>query len=298
MKARGKGRHSRQIQRLDLQRTLFVLPNMITLASIFCGFNAIRVVALDNPSVDDFYRAAILLMFATFFDLMDGRVARMTRTQSAFGLQLDSLSDIVSFGVAPSILVYKWVLYKQPLPGIFVAFLFMACGAIRLARFNVLNSSSSGTPVKPGKYIVGLPIPPAAGILISLLLANKAVGGALGQDRYTVGIFVIMVVLSLLMVSTIKFRSFKDLAFNAGTALFVLFVIGSSAVVWVFSEPQFVLLWLLSFYIFIGLFETVRHFAGALRGGAPEAHASEVAQPSGTQALSQPTGAEQRPAEH
>jgi CDP-diacylglycerol--serine O-phosphatidyltransferase len=250
---------------LDLQRTLFVLPNLITLGSIFCGFNAIRVVALDNPTVDDFYKAAILLMFSTFFDLMDGRVARMTRTQSAFGLQLDSLSDIVSFGVAPSILMYKWVLYRHPTPGIFVAFMFTACGAIRLARFNVLSSSSSGTPLKPSKYIVGLPIPPAAGILISLLLANHAVGGALSDERYTLAIFVTMVVLALFMVSTIKFRSFKELAFNAGTALFVTFVIGSSAVVWTFSKPQFVLLWLLGFYIFIGLVETIRHFASNLQ---------------------------------
>jgi CDP-diacylglycerol--serine O-phosphatidyltransferase len=250
---------------LDLQRTLFVLPNLITLCSIFCGFNAIRVVAMDRPTNDDFYKAAILLMFATFFDLMDGRVARMTRTQSAFGLQLDSLSDIVSFGVAPSILMYKWVLFRHPMAGIFVAFMFTACGAIRLARFNVLSSSSSGTPLKPSKYIVGLPIPPAAGILISLLVANHAVGGALGDERYTLAIFVIMVALSLFMVSTIKFRSFKEISFNTGTALFVTFVIGSSAVVWHFSKPQFVLLWLLGFYIFIGLVETIRHVATSLQ---------------------------------
>ena len=268
MSARGRGRRSRRIQRLDLQRTLFVVPNLITLASIFCGFNAIRVVALDNPSVDDFYRAAILLMFATFFDLMDGRVARMTRTQSAFGLQLDSLADIVSFGVAPAILMYKWVLYRHPM-GLLVAFMFTACGAIRLARFNVLSSSSTGTPLKPSKYIMGLPIPPAAGILISLLLANHAVGGALSHDRYTFAILVTTIVLSLLMVSSIKFRSFKDLALNLGTALFVMFVIGSSAVVWHFTKPQFVLLWLLGFYIFIGLFETIRRFALGLKDRHP-----------------------------
>lgn len=283
MSARGKGRRTRRIRRLDLQRTLFVLPNMITLASIFCGFNAIRVVALDNPTVDDFYRAAILLMFATFFDLMDGRVARMTRTQSAFGLQLDSLADIVSFGVAPSILMYKWVLYRHPIPGIVVAFMFTACGAIRLARFNVLSSSSAGTPLKPGKYIMGLPIPPSAGILISLLLANHAVGGALSHERYTAAIFVTMTVLSLFMVSTIRFRSFKDLSFNLGTALFVIFVIGSSAVVWMFSKPQFVLLWLLGFYIFIGLFETVRHFTSKSSEPPPEEHGDAALPTAGEQ---------------
>lgn len=235
-----------------------MLPNLITLASIFCGFNAIRVVALDNPHSGDFYRAAILLVFAMLFDLMDGRVARMTRTQSAFGLQLDSLADVVSFGVAPSLLVYKWVLYRYPLPGLFVAFMFTACGAIRLARFNVMSSGASGSPVKPSKYIVGLPIPPAAGILISLMLANHAVGGALSHERYTIALFAVTIVLSLLMVSSFRFRSFKDLRFNVGTALLVMFAIGSSAFVWQYGKPQFVLVWLLSFYVLIGLVETLR----------------------------------------
>jgi CDP-diacylglycerol--serine O-phosphatidyltransferase len=251
-------RRRRRVPRVDLRRTLFVLPNLITLASIFCGFNAIRVVSLDNPSSDDFYRAAILLMFAMLFDLLDGRVARMTRTQSAFGLQLDSLADIVSFGVAPSVLVYKWVLYRFPVPGLFVGFMFTACGAIRLARFNVLNSGAAGAPVKPSKYTVGLPIPPASGILISLLVANHAMGGALSHERYTVAIFGVTIALSLLMVSSFRFRSFKELSFNISTAILVMFAIGSSAFVWRYGKPQFVLVWLLSFYVLIGLVETVR----------------------------------------
>ena len=98
-------------KRLDLRKTLFVLPNLITLASIFCGFNAIRIVAGNNVTVDDFYRAAVLLIFAMLFDLMDGRVARMTKTQSAFGLQIDSLADIGSFGVSPAIVLYFWSLH-------------------------------------------------------------------------------------------------------------------------------------------------------------------------------------------
>jgi CDP-diacylglycerol---serine O-phosphatidyltransferase len=258
-------RRRRRVPRVDLRRTLFVLPNLITLASIFCGFNAIRVVSLDNPSSDDFYRAAILLMFAMLFDLLDGRVARMTRTQSAFGLQLDSLADIVSFGVAPSVLVYKWVLYRYPVPGLFVGFMFTACGAIRLARFNVLASGPAGAPLGPGKYTVGLPIPPASGILISLLVANHAVGGALSHERYTVAIFGVTIALSLLMVSSFRFRSFKELSFNVGTALMVMFAIGSSAFVWRFGKPQFVLVWLLSFYVLIGLVETIRAIPESFR---------------------------------
>jgi CDP-diacylglycerol--serine O-phosphatidyltransferase len=278
------------VPRVNLRRTLFVLPNLITLGSIFCGFNAICVVALDNPTTDDFYRAAILLMFAMLFDLLDGRVARMTRTQSAFGLQLDSLADIVSFGVAPSLLIYKWVLYRFPLPGLIVAFLFTASGAIRLARFNVLSSSPAGAPVKPGKYTVGLPIPPAAGILISLLLANHAVGGALSHERYTMALFGVTIGLSLLMVSSFRFRSFKDLTFNVANALLVLFGIGSSVFVWQYGKPQFVLVWLLCCYVAIGLVETVRALPERLRRRREEAASKNLEQDAARESTPAPQG--------
>jgi CDP-diacylglycerol--serine O-phosphatidyltransferase len=255
---RHRQKHLRPRPRLDLHKTLFVLPNLITLCGVFCGFNAIRLVSKDMPTADDVYRAALLLIFAMFFDLMDGRVARMTRTQSAFGLQLDSLADIVSFGVAPSLLVYKWVLYRAPLPGIFTAFMFVGCAAIRLARFNVLSSSSSGTPTKPGKYIIGLPTPPATGILVALIIANHGAGGVLGSEPYTVLLFAVTILLSFFMVSTVRFRSFKELKLNTGTVLFVLFTITSSAFVWSRFKPQFVLIWLLSVYILIGVVESVR----------------------------------------
>ena len=252
--------------RLDLRKTLFVLPNLITLASVFCGFNAIRIVARDDPGSDDVYRAAVLLIFAMLFDLMDGRVARMTRTQSAFGLQLDSLADIISFGVAPALLVYKWVLYRHPIPGLLTAFMFVACAAIRLARFNVLSSSASGAPTRPSKYIIGLPTPPASGILISLIVANHSVGGALGAEPYTLLLFGVTIGLGLLMVSNVRFRSFKELRLNTGTVLFVLFTIASSAFVWQRFRPQFVLIWLLSVYILIGLVESLRALGQRLRG--------------------------------
>jgi CDP-diacylglycerol--serine O-phosphatidyltransferase len=243
-----------------------VLPNLFTLASVFCGFNAIRITGKDAATVDDFYRAAVLLIFAMLFDLLDGRVARMTKTQSSFGLQLDSLADIISFGVAPALLVYKWALFRHPVAGLLTAFLFVACAAIRLARFNVISSSNRGTPLKPGPYIVGLPTPPASGILISLVVANHAVGGALGDERYTLVLFAITIGLSLLMVSTVRFRSFKDLRLNTGTVLLVLFTVGSSAFVWQRFRPQFVLVWLLGVYILIGLLESVRALTARIRG--------------------------------
>jgi CDP-diacylglycerol--serine O-phosphatidyltransferase len=255
---RHRRHHARPRARLDLRKTLFVLPNLITLCGVFCGFNAIRLVSKDAPGADDVYRAALLLIFAMLFDLMDGRVARMTRTQSAFGLQLDSLADIVSFGVAPSLLVYKWVLHRLPLPGIMTAFVFVACAAIRLARFNVLSSSPSGGPTKPGKYIIGLPTPPATGILVALIIANHGANDALAAEPYTALLFAVTIGLSFLMVSNVRFRSFKELKLNTGTVLFVLFTIASSAFVWSRFKPQFVLIWLLSVYILIGIIESVR----------------------------------------
>ncbi len=263
--------------KVDLRKTLFVLPNLITLGSTFCGFNAIRLVAKDQPTTDDIYRAAVLLIFAMLFDLMDGRVARMTKTQSAFGLQLDSLSDVISFGVAPALLVYKWVLYREPVLGLITAFMFVACATIRLARFNVLASSPSGAPVKPGNYIIGLPTPPASGILISLVVANHGVGGALGAANYTAILFAVTIVLSLLMVSNVRFRSFKDLRLDTSTILLVLFVVASSAFVWQRFKPQFVLVWLLGFYVLIGIAESVRALAQrVLRGPRDSAPPAEL----------------------
>jgi CDP-diacylglycerol--serine O-phosphatidyltransferase len=261
---RSQGR-SRPRLRLDLRKTLFVLPNLITLGAVFCGFNAIRLVAKEQPTDDDVYRAAVLLIFAMLFDLMDGRVARMTKTQSAFGLQLDSLADVISFGVAPALLVYKWVLYREPIPGLLVAFGYVACAAIRLARFNVLASNASGAPTKPSKYIVGLPSPPAAGILISLAVANHAAGGVIGRAEYTWLLLGVTVSLGLLMVSNVTFRSFKDLRLDTGTIALALFVLVSSAFVWQKFRPEFVLVWLLGVYLLVGIVESLRGLAQKLR---------------------------------
>src|SRR5581483_11480833 len=153
-------------RKLDLRKTLFLLPNLITLSSVFCGFDSIRISASAQGD-DDFYRASLLLVFALFFDMLDGRVARLTKTQSAFGLQIDSLADVVSFGVAPALLVYQWSLNQLGVIGIVCSFLFVGAGAVRLARFNVLSMGDGGKPTKPGKYVIGLVIPGAAGILVS-----------------------------------------------------------------------------------------------------------------------------------
>jgi len=245
-----------QRRKIDLRKTLFLLPNMITLSSIFCGFYSISVSA-EAASDADFYKAALLLIFALFFDMLDGRVARLTKTQSAFGLQIDSLADVVSFGVAPGILVYKYSLHQLGIVGLSIAFTFAGAGAVRLARFNVLSMGDGGKPTKPGKYILGLPVPGAAGILIALVVANHAIAGNLGGPKYVWPMTALTVFLSFLMVSTIKFRSFKDLKLNARSVALVFFAVGSSAVVWVRYKPEFVLIWLLGFYVLLGLVETL-----------------------------------------
>ncbi|MCC6556488.1 MAG: CDP-diacylglycerol--serine O-phosphatidyltransferase [Polyangiaceae bacterium] len=255
----------RKRRRFELRKTLFLLPNLITLSSIFCGFDSIRLSATARNE-DDFYRAALLIIFAMFFDTLDGRVARMTKTQSAFGLQIDSLADIVSFGVAPSMLVYQWTLHRFGLAGLIVSFVFTACGAVRLARFNVLSTGEDGKPQKPSKYIVGLPIPGAAGVLVAIVVANHAVAGAIGGAEYAAAILGTTIGLSFLMVSTIRFRSFKDLRLNARTVLFVAFAIGSSAVISTQMQPAFVLVWLLGFYVLLGIFETLWQLPARLRG--------------------------------
>src|SRR5579871_3356115 len=122
---------------MNLRKTFFILPNLFTLASVFCGFFAITLCSAQ-PSIEQLYQAAIAICFAFFFDLTDGRVARLTKTQSDLGLQLDSLADLLSFGCAPALLVYKWGLSRFGLWGVVIAFVYVAAAALRLARFNVL----------------------------------------------------------------------------------------------------------------------------------------------------------------
>lgn len=254
--------------RINLRKSLFILPNLFTLSSIFCGFYAI-VLSGQNPTSDDLYRASLLIIFAMFFDMVDGRVARLTRTQSAFGMEIDSLADVVSFGVAPALLVYTWSLSGLGTIGIVATFAYVACGAIRLARFNVLSTDTSGRPKKPSKYILGLPIPGAAGILVSLVAANHAVDGELAVRR--VPIAIIVVSLAFFMVSTIKFRSFKDIRLSWRSAALVLLAVGTGVMMAVKLHVAFALGWMLTSYVAIGLFETLVGLSRKLqRRGEPD----------------------------
>lgn len=246
--------------RFDLKKALFILPNLFTVSSIFCGFYAVVVcTSEDAPGAaqgpEAFFRAALLIVFAMFFDTIDGRVARLTKTQSAFGVQIDSLADVVSFGVAPAVLVYRWSLAPLGVGGALASFLFLACGAIRLARFNVLAMGDKGAPKKPSKFILGLPIPGAAGILVSLVVANYAVTGTLHAEPTIV--LAVVLALSFFMVSTVRFRSFKDVKLSVRSALMVLATIGSAIAVAVLYHPSFALVWLLVGYVSLAVVEAV-----------------------------------------
>src|SRR5262245_33500237 len=167
---------------MKLRKLLFVLPNLFTVSSIFCGFYALTLCTGD-ASPAQLYQAALAIFFGIFFDGFDGRVARLTKTQSQFGMELDSLADVVTFGAAPALVVYRWALQPLGIVGIFIGFMFAACGALRLARFNVLAlkeeaakkaaPEASGTPKShaAGRFFVGLPIPLGAGVVISIIIA-------------------------------------------------------------------------------------------------------------------------------
>ncbi len=211
-----------------LKNALFILPNAFTVSSIFCGIYAILHAASEN-SQDALYHSALAVCFAGFFDMFDGRVARMTKTESDFGMELDSLADVVSFGVAPAVIVYKWALWPLGPIGMFAVFAYAACGAIRLARFNVLAHRDEGSE----NHFVGLPIPLAAATLVILVIAHFRMFHGLPIERH-VFVLGIVIVLGGLMVSTVPYWSFKETHWDVKTATFALAVV--------------VFLWLFGFY--------------------------------------------------
>src|SRR5512141_3244286 len=191
---------------INLRKAMFVLPNLFTCSSIFLGFYAMTLCAGD-PSPAQLNQAALAIFFAIFFDAFDGRVARMTKTQSDFGIELDSLADVISFGAAPALLVYKWALGPLGFIGYFLCVAFAPCGALRLARFNVLaHRGEKGS----SRFFVGLPIPLAAGALVSIVIAHYRAFGSITEASTRISIAVVVALLAFLMVSTIRYRTFKD----------------------------------------------------------------------------------------
>ena len=169
----------------------YAIPCTFTAANLFCGFVAIQFVISK-----DYIWAAWYIFFAMIFDIMDGRIARMTSGTSTFGAEFDSLADLVSFGVAPSLLVYYRYMDSAGIVGIIVSFMFTLCGALRLARFNIM-------PHTP--YFLGLPIPGGAAFAASLVLF----GSLYNLENHIQAITVSMFVVSILMVSTIPYPALK-----------------------------------------------------------------------------------------
>lgn len=191
-------RLNKSIKRENLRKGIYILPNLFTLMNLFFGFYAV-VCAIGGQ----FKTAAVAILIAAVFDALDGKIARATHTLSKFGAEFDSLADLVSFGMAPALMMYLWVLQPMGRLGWLAAFLFMACGALRLARFNTnLDQSSDG-------YFVGLPIPAAAGMNAVIVLFFLDMGF---QTRFNhLPVLVLMYVLSFLMVSSIRYFSLKKI---------------------------------------------------------------------------------------
>ncbi len=238
---------------INLRKAMFVLPNLFTVSSILLGFYAMTLCAGD-PSPEQLNRAALAIFFAIFFDAFDGRVARMTRTQSEFGVELDSLADVISFGAAPALLVFKWALAPLGFAGFFVSFAFAACGALRLARFNVLAHRGDKAS---HRFFVGLPIPLAAGCIVSLVIAHYRAYGSVTDPTTRVPVAVVVALLAFLMVSTVRYRTFKDVHLSPRSLAVFGFLSLAGLAVGIATRASFVLVVYMAAYIAMGLAESV-----------------------------------------
>jgi CDP-diacylglycerol--serine O-phosphatidyltransferase len=243
----------RRLRSPKLRRGIFLLPSMFTVANLLCGYYA--CVASLVGGFDQFDRAAKAIGFAILFDSLDGRVARMTGTTSEFGVQFDSLADVVSFGVAPALMAFAWGLRGLPGQdtlaveqtsqiGWICCLAFLICCAWRLARFNVQGMAPGGS-----KYFVGLPTPAAAGVIAAFVHGLKT---PIRDERWAWAWLFIVAALGALMTSTVRYYSFKDVPWtrrqpSLAIVLLCLFV----AVVWKYSEV--VLTLFASAYVVAGL---------------------------------------------
>lgn len=216
---------------------IYVLPNLITTGNLLCGFFA-AVAAIKG----EFLHAAYAIVAASFFDTLDGRLARLTRSTSKFGAEYDSLCDLVSFGMAPALLMYQWALQPFGRLGWVVCFLFCACGALRLARFNVQAN------VVEKNYFQGLPIPMAAGIVASSVLAFDDL---MLEANGNLWLLLMTILLAFVMVSTFRYRSFKDLDLKERLP-FSYLVFGVGVLVIVALRPEVMLFVLFLSYATLG----------------------------------------------
>jgi CDP-diacylglycerol--serine O-phosphatidyltransferase len=237
---------------MDLRKTKYILPNLFTLASVFAGLYSI-VTAANAVSARDLTVAAWLIVVSMLMDGLDGRVARLTRTESEFGVQLDSLADAIAFGVAPGFLVYRWGLESLGWPGLLVAFAYVACGIMRLARFNVLaaRSHDKESPV----HFTGLPIPLAAGSLVSVVLAHVATTGRIHTPS-SLNVAVLCLVLAGLMVSNVSFRTFKKVRVRGKRVILMMVALVAVVIACIRFNPGIVMASLMVAYVIVGITES------------------------------------------
>src|SRR5437867_3081910 len=246
----------------DAKLKIYFLPNLLTAGNLFCGFVALTKIVEADVANGDFGPIKVALGFillACVFDLFDGRVARMGGVESPFGREFDSLADLISFGAAPAFLVHRVVLKDvipgRPQLGWFIASIYLLCGAFRLARFNCLSAQPGGSS---SKDFLGFPIPSAAGLVSSLTLLIIQLNENskdLGYWKYFLGL--VLLFLSAMMVSTVKYPSFKSLGLRSSStflkailaALFVGFILVLREKILYYVLPAFFTLYLLYGFI-------------------------------------------------
>lgn len=238
------------------KKGVYILPNTLTLCGMLCGFYAILSAINGN-----YLYAAWAIVIANIFDGLDGWIARLTNTTTRFGIELDSLSDIVAFGVAPSVMMYKWALLPFGRLGWAAAFLFVACGALRLARFNI----QTGLP--GSKAFKGMPIPGAATVLASIVIFYYEFYNS-PPDK---NIFfpIITILLSLLMVSTVRYHGLKEIDFRERKPFWVLIVFVIILFI-LFVHPSTAIFIFAMVYLFWGIIENAIIFIKRKRVGKIE----------------------------
>ncbi len=265
-----------------LKKGLYVIPTAFTAANVGMGFLAViysikgfQVVSIDPPAAAGYFNsAAIAIGLAILFDTLDGRVARMTRTTTEIGVQFDSLADVLTFGIAPTALIFCWGLASvfpeksgQYALGLFLLFMYIMCGAFRLARFNLQSMRprvlAEGSPKLDKKNFVGLPIPPAAGLLASIVHFSPYPLSTLPGDAPSIYASLMMAligILSCLMVSKLRYTSFKTVGTGRGNLYLVLIIAAIGMLVWLYSN--YVLLIISAIYVGHGI---IWYIAGLVR---------------------------------
>ncbi len=262
-------------------RGMYVLPSLFTAGNIAAGFYAITE-TVRGAGGDDyaFNRAALAIGFAILFDGVDGRVARMTRTTSDFGKELDSLADVVTFGVAPALLAWVWGFRMLPLEflpavrnavlpfGVVVCFLFLICGACRLARFNISVNPQPRNPGRPGrKYFVGMPIPAGAGVIASVIHLYD--GSPIHDPRVSIVWLLLILGTGFLMVSSWRFWSGKEIE-SSGRKPFQFFVLMALVIAVIVKFSEFALISISLGYLVSGVIARLAYGWGRKRRLAAE----------------------------